>query len=110
MTARFALVLLAVASTMSFYSPNAIAGAETDRKVGKCVNYLILLGRSNAAQLALNQADNVDRALQFARTELMQINRWKDEGKWNATMERGYAVGAESACREIGIRPGDYTN
>lgn len=102
---RTALLCLA----LSLASPS-YASAEIDENVGICVCYLILLKRPNAAQIALNQADNQDRAMQFARTQLNQIARWRDEGAWNSTMELGFASKAEGACRKIGVRPGDYSN
>lgn len=104
------IIGLALAAILMATPSGASASAETDEKVGLCVCYLILLQRPNAAQIALGQADNQQRAMQFARTQLNQIARWRDRGEWNDSTQRGFALKGESACRRIGVRPGDYSN
>lgn len=102
------LALVCTVALVGLKPSTAQASIETDRNVGKCVAYLILLQRPKAAQIALAQADNQERALQFVGTQLAQIERFVDAGRWNSTMEKGFAVGGERACRQVGIRPGDF--
>jgi hypothetical protein len=59
----------------------AYASIETDKNVGICINYLILTNKTNAAEIALQQADNQDRAMQFARAELKEVKRLSSSGQ-----------------------------
>ncbi len=92
------------------FSGAASAEIETDRSAGVCASYFTLLQRPVAARQALAMADNQDRALQFAMNELLRIEALRDRGAWDEDAERHYAFRAESACRRIGMRPGDYSN
>jgi hypothetical protein len=94
----------------SLFNFPAIANAQTDKNVGICITYLILINKSNAADLASQQADNQNRAMQYARTELNEVKRLSANGKWTAAYQQTYAIKGDATCRKIGIRPGDYQN
>jgi hypothetical protein len=79
----------------------ANASIETDKSVGLCVNYLILIQKSNAANIALRQADNQSRAMQFAKTEMNEVKRMSTAGTWNSAAQQSYALKADSACRKL---------
>lgn len=93
---------------LCFFSPSSIADIETDKKVGLCMSYLTLTQSLVAREDAAKMADNQDRAIQFAKTELDKVARWNKAGKWDQNMQQGYALSGNSACRAIGIRPADY--
>lgn len=99
----FLLVISASLCTNAFS-----AGIETDKTVGLCVVYTTITNNPGARNAALKMADKPDRAIQFAKTELNKLARWRDEGKWTESVQNGYAISGNSACRNIGIRPGDY--
>lgn len=103
------LALLALAAALALPSV-ALADVETDQSAGRCYTYLLVLGKKNAANLALSYADRRDRALQFARTEMNRATRMKEAGNWNASSQRVWAIELDGVCRRVGIRPGDYRN
>ena len=80
------------------------------KNVGICINYIILTNKTNAAEIALQQADNQDRAMQFARTELNEVKRLSNSGQWTSARQQSFAIKGDGTCRKIGIRPGDYKN
>lgn len=101
------LAHLALAAAFALPSV-ALADVETDQNAGRCYTYLLVLGKKNAANLALSYADRRDRAAQFARAEMDRATRMRESGNWNATSQRLWATELDGVCRRIGIRPADY--
>lgn len=66
------------------------------------------LGKSDAADAALDMSDNPVRALRLAESYAKQGSRLRARKEWNDTMELGWKTQGDAACRRIGVRPTDY--
>jgi len=94
-------IIIAIALT---FSTVAYAGIETDKAVGNCAAYMVVLQKQEGTTAALVMADNQNRAMEFAKIWLKKLERYKND----KTMVQGIVYSATSDCREIGIRPSDY--
>ena len=85
------------------------ADIKTDKDSGVCTYYMLVIGKSkDVAGMALRQADNQARAVQFMETEAADLERMSSRGEWNPTNQKIFLYRGGAACRRIGVRPGDY--
>ena len=91
-----------------FYGTAAIADLETDRNAGACAAFFTYTENANGRMAALKMADKMDRAIQFAQTEINQTARRLKENKLDQSDWQAIIFSGNSACRKIGIRPGDF--
>lgn len=85
---------------------SVVADGQADQNAGVCAAYLTATERKSAVALALNMADNQNRALQHGMNWINSVKRMNGE---KATIQYAF-VKADGMCREIGIRPADYKN
>ena len=90
------------------YSAASLADLETDKNVGECVAYFTYTENQKGRTAALKMADKMDRAIQFAQTEINRTARLAKEKKLDTNDWQAIAISGNSACRKIGIRPGDF--
>ena len=87
-------------------APNiAMADLATDKSVGQCVAYLTVTKKQNTAAQALSFADNTNRAIQFGKAWMSRVKTAP-----NQSSKQSLVTEADGNCREIGIRPADYSN
>jgi len=93
---------------VGLHSAASMADLQTDKYVGECVAYFTYTENQNGRTAALKMADKMERAIQFAQTEINRTARLAKENKLDKNDWQAIAISGNSACRKIGIRPADF--